>query len=115
MGKHRPVDDRIAETQAQLAALLAKQAKEQVNESPEIQAIDAEIKKINANNLKYARWAKEGKEKIANFKERVITWEMRLADALPHTAEAKDKLESLRKKRKKLAEELASQMAAEAK
>ena len=112
MGKHRAVEDRIAETQSQLNALLAKAAKDQVDESPEIQAIDAEIKKINSDNLKYARWASEGEEKIANFQKRVRTWEERLADATEKVATAKDRLDSLRKKRKKLAGELASQMAA---
>ena len=46
MGKHRPVSDRIAETQAQLSALMAKAAKDQINDSPEIQEIDAEIKAL---------------------------------------------------------------------
>ncbi len=112
MGKHRAVEDRIAETQAQLNALLAKSAKEAVDASPEIQAIDKEIKKINSDNLKYARWASEGADKIANFQARVATWERRLAKATAEVKAAKDKLESLRKKRKKLAGELASQMVA---
>tara|TARA_R100000963_G_C4585775_1_gene64913 strand:+ start:288 stop:629 length:342 start_codon:yes stop_codon:yes gene_type:complete len=113
MGKHRAVEDRIAETQSQLSALLAKAAKEQVDESPEIQAIDKEIKKITSDTLKFNRWASEGADKIANFQERVATWEVRLAEATKAVATAKDKLEGLRKKRKKLAGELASKMAAE--
>jgi chromosome segregation ATPase len=113
MGKHRAVEDRIAETQSQLNALLAKAAKEQVDESPEIQAIDKEIKKITTDTLKFNRWASEGEDKIANFKERVAIWEARLAKATEEVSKAKNKLEGLRKKRKKLAGELASQMAAE--
>ena len=112
MGKHRAVEDRIAETQAQLASLLAKSAKDAVDASPEIKAIDKEIKTITTDTLKFNRWASEGEDKIANFKERVATWEKRLAKATEEVAKAKDKLESLRKKRKKLAETLASQMAA---
>jgi len=112
MGKHRAVEDRIAETQRQLNALLAKSAKDVVDASPEIKAIDAEIKEVTTDNLKFARWATEGEDKIANFQARVATWEKRLAKATSEVAKAKDKLESLRKKRKKLAETLASQMAA---
>jgi len=112
MGKHRAVEDRIAETQAQLASLLAKSAKDAVDESPEIKAIDKEIKTITVATLKFNRWASEGEDKIANFKARVVTWEQRLAKAQTEVATAKDKLDGLRKKRKKLAETLASQMAA---
>ena len=113
MGKHRAVEDRIAETQAQLASLLAKSAKDAVDASPEIQAIDAEIKKVTTDNLKFARWAAEGADKIANFQARVATWEVRLAEATLAVSDAKNKLESLRKKRKKLAGTLASQMVAD--
>ena len=112
MGKHRAVEDRIAETQRQLNALLAKSAKDVVDASPEIKAIDAEIKKVTTYNLKYTRWAAEGNDNIANFENRVATWQKRLVKANAEVATAKDKLESLRKKRKKLAETLASQMTA---
>tara|TARA_R110000751_G_scaffold36827_2_gene89686 strand:- start:1695 stop:2039 length:345 start_codon:yes stop_codon:yes gene_type:complete len=110
MGKHRAVEDRIAETQAQLASLLAKSAKDAVDESPEIKAIDQQIKQVTSDNLKFARWAVEGDAKIANFQERVRTWEKRLAKATEEVSKAKSKLESLRKKRKGLAVTLASQM-----
>ena len=114
MGKHRPVSDRIAETQAQLSALLAKAAKDQVNESPEIQAIDNEIKGINTSMLKFNRWAAEGEEKIENFKQRVLTWENRLALATEKIETAKAELNTIRKKRKALAESLAKEIQLEA-
>ena len=108
MGKHRPVNDRIAETQAQLAALMAKAAKDQINDSPEIKAIDKEIKDIQVSMLKFNRWASEGEEKIANFKERVVTWEGRLEVATQKRKEAAVKLDALRKQRKDMAEDMAS-------
>jgi len=108
MGKHRAVTDRIAETQAQLASLMAKAAKSQINESPEIKAIDKDIKTIQVSMLKFNRWASEGEEKILNFKERVKTWEKRLVEATAKRKDAAAKLEVLRFNRKELAEEMAS-------
>jgi len=108
MGKHRPVDQRIAETQAQLASLMAKAAKDQINDSPEIQAIDKNIKTIQVSMLKFNRWASEGEEKILNFKKRVKTWEKRLVEATAKRKEASKKLEVLRTERKALAEDMAS-------
>tara|TARA_Y100000310_G_scaffold277974_1_gene296134 strand:- start:116 stop:466 length:351 start_codon:yes stop_codon:yes gene_type:complete len=110
MGKHRPVSDRIAETQAQLSALMAKAAKDQINASPEIQEIDAEIKAIQISMLKYNRWASEGQDKINNFRKRAIQWEGRLADAQTRRKDAAEMLDALRSKRKALAEELASSL-----
>ena len=114
MTKHRPVSDRIAETQAQLSALIAKANKEQINESPEIQALDAEIKAVQVSMLKFNRWASEGAEKIENFKARVIEWENRLEVAKTKRTEANSKIEALREKRKALAETLASEIGKEA-
>ncbi len=114
MTKHRPVSDRIAETQAQLSALIAKANKEQINESPEIQALDAEIKAVQVSMLKFNRWASEGAEKIENFKARVIEWEERLEVAKSKRAEANIQIEALRDKRKALAETLASEIGKEA-
>ena len=113
MGKHREVNERIAETQAQLAALMAKAAKSQINESPEIQAIDKEIKTIQVSMLKFNRWASEGEEKIANFKARAVTWEERLKVATQKRKDAATALEALRTQRKTLAEEMASKIEVE--
>lgn len=114
MGKHRHVNDRIAETQSQLNALLAKAAKDQVNASPKIQAIDTKIKEINTSMLKYNRWAAEGEDKIVNFKVRVVLWEERLVLATGKVAAAKKELIALRSKRKSLAESLAKEIQLEA-
>ncbi len=114
MTKHRPVSDRIAETQAQLSALIAKANKEQINDSPEIQALDAEIKAVQVSMLKFNRWASEGAEKIENFKARVVEWEGRLKTAKAERATANAKIEDLRSKRKALAETLASEIGKEA-
>ena len=108
MGKHRPVSDRIAQAQAQLAALMAKGAKSEINASPEVQAIDKSIKEIQVSMLKFNRWASEGKEKIANFEERAETWRERLAEADAEKKKANQKLNALRLQRKSLAEKLAS-------
>ena len=110
MGKHRPVSDRIAEAQAQLAALMAKAAKDEVNASPEIQAIDKEIKEIQVSTLKFNRWASEGAEKVENFRRRALEWEHRLEEATQKRDAANKKLTALRNKRKALAEKLASEM-----
>mgnify|MGYP005820439867 FL=1 len=114
MGKHRPVTDRIAETQAQLNALMAKAAKEQVNDDPAIQEIDKTIKTIQKDTLKYNRWAEEGEAKIQNFLLRTQLWRDRLAEAEDKKAMAAKELTKLRKQRKELAESLASEMAKEA-
>tara|TARA_R110002051_G_scaffold290805_1_gene354547 strand:- start:785 stop:1129 length:345 start_codon:yes stop_codon:yes gene_type:complete len=113
MTKHRPVSDRIAETQAQLAALVAKANKEQINDSPEVQALDKEIKAVQVSMLKFNRWASEGAEKIENFKQRVVEWESRLKTAKAERATANAKIEDLRSKRKTLAETLASEIGTE--
>ena len=107
MGKHRPVSDRIAEAQAQLAALMAKAAKSQISDSPEIQAIDKEIKTIQTSMLKYNRWATEGEEKVANFLRRAEEWKQRIVEANDKRSEANKQLTALRDKRKALAETLA--------
>ena len=114
MTKHRPVADRIAETQAQLAALVAKANKEQINSNPDVVALDKEIKDIQVSMLKFNRWASEGEEKIANFEARVIEWKARLATAKEKRSEATAKIEALREKRKALAETLASEIGTEA-
>lgn len=110
MGKHRPVSDRIAEAQAQLSALMAKAAKDEVNASPEIQAIDKEIKEIQVSTLKFNRWASEGAEKVENFRRRASEWQQRLEEATQKRDEANKKLSILRSERKALAEKLASEM-----
>ncbi len=110
MTKHRPVSDRIAETQAQLSALVAKANKAQINQSPEIQALDEEIKTVQVSMLKFNRWASEGAEKIENFKARVVEWEGRLKTAKAERVTAIAKIEDLRSTRKALSETLASEI-----
>lgn len=110
MGKHRPVSDRIAQAQAQLAALMAKGAKAEINASPEVKAIDKSIKEIQVSMLKFNRWASEGEDKIANFLERAETWRGRLAEANSKKKVANTKLNALRLERKALAEKLASEI-----
>jgi chromosome segregation ATPase len=114
MTKHRPVADRIAETQAQLSALIAKANKTQINESPEIQALDKQIKDIQVSMLKFNRWASEGEEKIENFQSRVVEWENRLATATEKRLEANTQIEALRLERKALAESMAGDIEVEA-
>ncbi len=47
MAKHRPINERMAELQAQMVALQTKQNKEAVNADPKVRAIDAEINDLN--------------------------------------------------------------------
>jgi len=109
MGKHRPVDVRIAEAQAQLAALVAKAAKSQVSEDPRIQDIDKKIKDIQSSMLKYNRWATEGKAKIENFEARAEQWRDRLRTAEEKRSDALAEIEILRTQRKQLAIEVANE------
>ena len=74
MAKHRPVNQRIAETMAHLAALQAKANKEAVNDDPRIKEIDNRIREINNSMLKYNRWVSEWEQKVEDFLERVVTW-----------------------------------------
>jgi len=108
MGKHRPLSDRIAEAQAQLAALKAKTAKSEIDKSPEIQAIDKDIKTVQTSMLKYNRWAAEGEEKVTNFLRRADEWKQRIVEANDKRAEANKEIAALRNKRKALVEDLAS-------
>jgi chromosome segregation ATPase len=110
MGKHRPVSERIAEVQAQLAALQAKSAKADIESNPEIQQIDAEIKKIQVSTLKFNRWAAEGADKVENFRARAREWENRLEEATKRRDEANKQLTALRLKRKHLAEQVAANL-----
>ena len=51
MAKHRPINERMAELQAQMVALQTKQNKEAVNADPKVQAIDSEINDLNNQAL----------------------------------------------------------------
>jgi chaperonin cofactor prefoldin len=81
MGKtHRPINERIAETQAQLAQLLARQAKVEVSQDPQIQELDARIKDLNAQLVKLNRWETDAEEKYANFIKRAEAWQVKGAE-----------------------------------
>ena len=107
MGKHRPVSDRIAEAQAQLARLVAKASMTQIKRHPEIAKIDEEIKNVQVSMLKYNRWAAEGEAKIANFEARAEEWSVRLHKANQEKDKAAKVMSALRVKRKQLVADLA--------
>ena len=112
MGKHRPVDVRLAEAQAQLAALMARASKSQVSDDPRIQEIDKKVKGIQTLMLKYNRWAAEGKSKVENFEQRAQLWRERMEIAEEKRREANAEIDILKTQRKQLALELANEMQA---
>lgn len=110
MGKHRPVQDRIAEAQAQLAALVAKAASKQTANDPQVQAIDEQIREVQNSVLKFNRWHSEAPDKIANFEARADEWRDRLKTADKARAKASREVASLREKRKALVAKLAAEL-----
>lgn len=108
--KHRPINERILETQAQLASLMAKQAKEEVAKNPEIMQLDELIKAQNALIVKLNRWESEATEKVKNFEARALEWRQKGESAKSQKPEANRNMAELKEKRKALAEKLASEM-----
>lgn len=111
MGKtHRPINERIAETQAQLAQLLARQAKVEVSQDPQIQELDARIKDLNAQLVKLNRWETDAEEKYANFIKRADAWQVKGAEAKSQKPSVLLELTEVKEQRKTLAGELAMEM-----
>ena len=111
MGRqHRPINQRIAETQNQLAQLLAKQAKAEVAQDPQIQALDERIKDLNATIVKLNRWETDAEEKYQNFIERAEAWQVKGAEATSQKPSVLKELATIKEQRKQLAGELALQM-----
>ena len=111
MGKtHRPINERIAETQAQLAQLLARQAKVEVSQDPQIQELDARIKDLNAQLVKLNRWETDAEEKYANFIQRAEAWQVKGAEAKSQKPSVLSELTEVKEQRKTLAGELAMEM-----
>ena len=110
MAKHRPVNQRIAETMAHLASLQAKANKEAVNDDPRIGEIDNRIREINNSMLKYNRWASEWETKVEDFEKRVATWISRGEKADAWLAQYKEDMSALKEKRNLTAAEVAKEM-----
>jgi chromosome segregation ATPase len=106
--KHRPIDQRILETQAQLAQLMAKQAKDEIATNPQIQELDMEIKDLNAEMVKMNRWESEAEEKVENFMRRADEWRTKGQSAKGAKPSILQSLAEVKSKRKALAEQLAS-------
>ena len=108
--KHRPINQRILETQAQLASLMAKQAKEEVAQDPQIQQLDEQIQEQNALIVKLNRWENEATEKVKNFEARAEEWRQKETFAKSQKPNANREMAELKEKRRVLAEKLASEM-----
>ena len=108
--KHRPINQRILETQAQLAKLMANQAKDEIALNPQIQELDMEIKDLNAELVKMNRWESEAQEKVANFMARAREWETKGTSARQAKPTLLKQLQEVKSSRKVLAEALASNL-----
>ena len=106
--KHRPINQRILETQAQLAKLMANQAKDEIALNPEIQELDMEIKDLNAELVKMNRWESEAEEKVANFMARAREWEVKGTSARHAKPDILKSIQEVKRTRKTLAESLAT-------
>ena len=110
MAKHRPINERMAELQAQMVALQTKQNKDTVNADPKVKAIDAEIHALNNDALKWKRWSKDAEQKIVDFQNRVSEWENRGEKADAWLSQYKADLSELKEKRNLVANEVAKGM-----
>ena len=110
MAQHRPIQDRMADLQAQMVALQAKQNKEAVNADPKVQAIVAEIHALNLDALKWKRWSKDAEQKAADFQARVSEWQWRGEEAASWLDEYRNDVAKLKEKRNLVANEVAKGM-----
>ena len=110
MTAHRPIQDRMAELQAQMVALQVKQNKDKVNADPKVVAIDADIDSLNVTALKWKRWEKDAEKKVRDFMARVSEWENRGEQAESWLAQYKNDLARLKEKRSLIANEIAKGM-----
>ena len=107
---HRPADVRLQEAMAQVAKLQAKVNAEAVNASPEIQAIDAQIKQHKADRQAAKLAAGQWEDKVANFLARANAWREKGQNAEVLVAEANDAIQALQEQRSQLAAEIAAEM-----
>ena len=110
MAKHRPIETRMAELQAQMNALQAQKNKAQVTAHPKVQAIDAEINELNKKALKWKRWQKDADKKVRDFQARVAEWQNRGEEADAWLSDYKADLDELKAKRNLVANEVAKGM-----
>ena len=110
MAKHRPINQRMAELQAQMVALQTKQNKDAVNADPKVMALDAEIDALNNTALKWKRWEKDAEKKVSDFQARVAEWENRGEQAESWLSQYKTDLLELKEKRNLVANEVAKGM-----
>jgi predicted nucleic acid-binding Zn-ribbon protein len=110
MTKHRPVEERMAELQAQMVALTVKQNKDIVNAHPNVLALDIQIESLNNKALKWKRWEKDAEKKVRDFTARVSEWENRGEDAESWLSQYKRDLAALKEQRNLVANEVARGM-----
>jgi len=110
MTKHRPIQDRMADLQAQMVALQVKSNKDEVNADPKVKALDAEIHTLNMTALKWKRWEKDASKKISDFQARVVEWENREEQAEAWLSQYKADLSELKEQRNLVANEVAKGM-----
>ena len=110
MTAHRPIQDRMAELQAQIVALQVKQNKDKVNANPQVQAFDAQIDALNNTALKWKRWEKDAEKKVRDFEARVSEWVERGEQAESWLANYKQELLDLKESRNLVANEVAKGM-----
>ena len=104
MGKHRPIEDRMAQLQAQMIALQSKEKADEVSQDPAVQEVDSEISDLNRTALKWKRWAKDAPQKIDDFEKRVAEWEGRNEEASEWLNSYKAELADLKARRKEAVE-----------
>ena len=110
MAKHRPLELRMSELQAQMASLQAQANKAEIDQHPEVVALDAEIDSLNKKALKWKRWQKDADKKVRDFQARVSEWESRGEEADAWLSEYKADLQDLKEKRNLVANEVAKGM-----
>ena len=110
MTAHRPIQDRMAELQAQIVALQVKQNKDKVNADPKVKAFDAQIDALHVTALKWKRWEKDAEKKVRDFEARVSEWVERGEQAESWLANYKQELLDLKESRNLVANEVAKGM-----
>jgi len=110
MGQHRPIEERMAQLQAQMIALQAKEKASEVSSDPAVKAIDIEIDDLNRSALKWKRWAKDAPQKIDDFQNRVSEWESRNEEASSWLDNYKSEVSDLKARRKDAVEDALASM-----
>ena len=77
MGEHRTVTVRIEALKEQLRNMELKQALNAHSDNPEVKKIDARLKQLKSDELKYRGWKAKAAPAVIQFQNRASLWQSR--------------------------------------